>query len=111
MRIGIVRKPLELAYEEPPLMPEKCGKYFSVLIKQKTVNISVDRPISEEPAYLLGTITDNLPEVLPDNATRRKDLHLTVQTLQTVADDKKHIKNTEYGRRVKIDLSDFRTGF
>ncbi|GFX30147.1 retrovirus-related Pol polyprotein from transposon opus [Trichonephila clavipes] len=51
IRIDRVRKALEPPYEGLFAVQKKYDKYFTILIKDKAVNISVDRL---KPAYLLA---------------------------------------------------------
>lgn len=44
LRIDRVKKPLEPPYEGPFFVLQRNPKYFILLIKNKQVNISVDRP-------------------------------------------------------------------
>ncbi|GFW09897.1 retrovirus-related Pol polyprotein from transposon opus [Trichonephila clavipes] len=54
--IDRVKKALEPPYEGPYTVQKKYDKYFTVLIKDKAVNISVDRL---KPAYLLAADNQN----------------------------------------------------
>ncbi|GFX88698.1 uncharacterized protein TNCV_4636191 [Trichonephila clavipes] len=56
IRIDRVKKALEPPYEGPCTVQKKYDKYFTILIKDKTVNISVDRL---KPAYLLAVDNQN----------------------------------------------------
>ncbi|GFW02542.1 retrovirus-related Pol polyprotein from transposon opus [Trichonephila clavipes] len=56
IRIDRVKKALEPPYEGPYTVQKKYDKYFTILIKDKTVNISVDRL---KPAYLLAVDNQN----------------------------------------------------
>ncbi|GFT97083.1 retrovirus-related Pol polyprotein from transposon opus [Trichonephila clavipes] len=56
IRIGRVKKALEPPYEGPYAVQKKCDKYFTILIKDKAVNISVDRL---KPAYLSAVDNQN----------------------------------------------------
>ncbi|GFS96654.1 retrovirus-related Pol polyprotein from transposon opus [Trichonephila clavipes] len=56
IRIDRVRKTLEPPYEGPYAVQKKYDKYFTILIKDKAVNISVDRL---KPAYLLAVDNQN----------------------------------------------------
>ncbi|GFT03229.1 hypothetical protein TNCV_3610841 [Trichonephila clavipes] len=58
LRIDRVKKALEPPYEGPYTVQKKYDKYFTILIKDKTVNISVDRL---KPAYLLAVDNQNEP--------------------------------------------------
>ncbi|GFW39743.1 retrovirus-related Pol polyprotein from transposon opus [Trichonephila clavipes] len=51
-----VKKALEPPYEGPYTVQKKYDKYFTILIKDKAVNISVDRL---KPAYLLAVDNQN----------------------------------------------------
>ncbi|GFX01458.1 retrovirus-related Pol polyprotein from transposon 412 [Trichonephila clavipes] len=55
-RQPLVRKPLEPPYDGPFPVTKRYDKYFTVTIKGKCINISVDRL---KPAYLLLTDEDN----------------------------------------------------
>ncbi|GBL72184.1 hypothetical protein AVEN_115169-1 [Araneus ventricosus] len=55
IRIDGVRKPLEPPYDGPLPVVRRHDKYFTVIIKGKDINISIDRL---EPAYLLLTEVD-----------------------------------------------------
>ncbi|GFX09236.1 retrovirus-related Pol polyprotein from transposon opus [Trichonephila clavipes] len=56
LRIDRVKKALEPPYEGPYTVQKKYDKYFTILIKDKTINISVDRL---KPAYLLAVDNQN----------------------------------------------------
>ncbi|GFS77071.1 hypothetical protein TNCV_3757081 [Trichonephila clavipes] len=56
LRIDRVKKALEPPYEGPYTVQKKYDKYFTILIKDKAVNISVDRL---KPAYLLAVDNQN----------------------------------------------------
>ncbi|GFV22519.1 uncharacterized protein TNCV_2520711 [Trichonephila clavipes] len=56
LRINRVKKALEPPYEGPYTVQKKYDKYFTILIKDKTINISVDRL---KPAYLLAVDNQN----------------------------------------------------
>ncbi|GFW01925.1 uncharacterized protein TNCV_3028962 [Trichonephila clavipes] len=56
LRIDRVKKALEPPYEGPYTVHKKYDKYFTILIKDKTINISVDRL---KPAYLLAVDNQN----------------------------------------------------
>ncbi|GFX19387.1 hypothetical protein TNCV_3015261 [Trichonephila clavipes] len=56
LRIDRVKKALEPPYEGPYTVQKKYDKYFTILIKDKTVNVSVDRL---KPAYLLAVDNQN----------------------------------------------------
>ncbi|GFW54083.1 retrovirus-related Pol polyprotein from transposon opus [Trichonephila clavipes] len=56
IRIDRVKKALEPPYERPYDVQKKYDKYFTILIKDKAVNISVDRL---KPAYLLAVDNQN----------------------------------------------------
>ncbi|GFU51597.1 hypothetical protein TNCV_82281 [Trichonephila clavipes] len=56
IRIDRVKKALEPPYEGPYTVQKKYDKYFTILIKDKAVNISVDRL---KPAYLLAVDNQN----------------------------------------------------
>ncbi|GFU76012.1 retrovirus-related Pol polyprotein from transposon opus [Trichonephila clavipes] len=56
IRIERVKKALEPPYEGPYTVQKKYDKYFTILIKDKAVNISVDRL---KPAYLLAVDNQN----------------------------------------------------
>ncbi|GFX38979.1 retrovirus-related Pol polyprotein from transposon opus [Trichonephila clavipes] len=56
LRIDRVKKALEPPYEGPYTVQKKYDKYFTILIKDKAVNISVDR---RKPAYLLAVDNQN----------------------------------------------------
>ncbi|GFW52335.1 retrovirus-related Pol polyprotein from transposon opus [Trichonephila clavipes] len=58
LRIDRVKKALEPPYEGPYTVHKKYDKYFTILIKDKTINISVDRL---KPAYLLAVDNQNEP--------------------------------------------------
>ncbi|GFT32158.1 retrovirus-related Pol polyprotein from transposon opus [Trichonephila clavipes] len=56
IRIDRVKKALEPPYEGPYTVQKKHDKYFTILIKDKAVNISVDRL---KPAYSLAVDNQN----------------------------------------------------
>ncbi|GFU03542.1 retrovirus-related Pol polyprotein from transposon opus [Trichonephila clavipes] len=56
IRIDRVKKALEPPYEGPYAVQKKYDKYFTILIKDKAVNISIDRL---KPAYLLAVDNQN----------------------------------------------------
>ncbi|GFU48211.1 retrovirus-related Pol polyprotein from transposon opus [Trichonephila clavipes] len=56
IRIDRVKKALEPPYEGPYTVQKMYDKYFTILIKDKAVNISVDRL---KPAYLLAVDNQN----------------------------------------------------
>ncbi|GFW99316.1 retrovirus-related Pol polyprotein from transposon opus [Trichonephila clavipes] len=56
IRIDRVKKAIEPPYEGPYVVQKKNDKYFTILIKDKAVNIYVDRL---KPAYLLAMNNQN----------------------------------------------------
>ncbi|XP_035207542.1 uncharacterized protein LOC118182311 [Stegodyphus dumicola] len=58
VRVDRVKKPLEPAYDGPFPVAKRHDKYYSVHIKGKDVNISIDRL---KPAYLMNA--DSMPEL------------------------------------------------
>ncbi|GFU15824.1 retrovirus-related Pol polyprotein from transposon opus [Trichonephila clavipes] len=56
IHIDKVKKALEPPYKGPYTVQKKYDKYFTILIKDKAVNISVDRL---KPAYLLAMDSQN----------------------------------------------------
>ncbi|CAB0008306.1 unnamed protein product, partial [Nesidiocoris tenuis] len=93
VRIDRVKKPLEPAYDGPFKILARQEKFFTLLIKQKEVNISLDRL---KPAFLLTLPED--PEVrapaTPDSADRVISQKASNQPTQ---------RQTRSGRVVKIN--------
>ncbi|GFT83452.1 transposon Ty3-I Gag-Pol polyprotein [Trichonephila clavipes] len=70
IRVDRVKKALEPPYDGPFPVAKRYDKYFTVKIKGKDINISVDRL---KPAYLLSTDSDNPDHFkLLENAPTRK---------------------------------------
>ncbi|BES97872.1 multicellular organismal development [Nesidiocoris tenuis] len=92
VRIDRVKKPLEPAYDGPFKILARQEKFFTLLIKQKEVNISLDRL---KPAFLLTLPED--PEVrapaTPDSADRVTSQKASNQPTQ---------RQTRSGRVVKF---------
>ncbi|GFQ84448.1 uncharacterized protein TNCT_152101 [Trichonephila clavata] len=57
VRVNRVKKVLEPPYDQPFTVTERSEKYFTLLVKSKPVNISVDRL---KPAYWL--VADSVPD-------------------------------------------------
>ena len=99
VRIDRVKKPLEPPYTGPFQVLDRNEKYFSVLIKDKTVNISIDRL---KPAYMLTTDIDDVPEkVIVDNETNK---HSGEKFPQATSDSENRTTITRSGRQVKLPV-------
>ncbi|GBM41015.1 Retrovirus-related Pol polyprotein from transposon opus [Araneus ventricosus] len=85
VRIDRVKKALEPPYKGPYVVVERFGKYFTVLVKDKHVNITIDRL---KPAYLLAT--DKVNDK-PCKHSDAKDSHLSSNT-QTTSRCGRHVK-------------------
>lgn len=91
IRVDRVKKPLEPAYQGPFLVVNKYDKYYTLLIKGKNVNISIDRL---KPAYML---TD---DEIPENTNMPSHSH----TPQVTSDDQILPSTTRCGRKVNLPV-------
>ncbi|XP_035222010.1 uncharacterized protein LOC118194908 [Stegodyphus dumicola] len=98
VRVDRVKKPLEPAYDGPFPVAERHDKYYSVHIKGKDVNISIDRL---KPAYLMNA--DSMPELpnqlLDDDVNGGSSKEMHHSNFPT---------NTRCGREIKLPVR-FRT--
>ncbi|GFW02757.1 retrovirus-related Pol polyprotein from transposon opus [Trichonephila clavipes] len=90
IRIDRVKKALEPSYEGPYTVQKKYDKYFTILIKDKVVNISVDRL---KPAYLLAV--DNQNE---QTSVGKKNEISNLKELSPTPDEQ---STTSCGRKIK----------
>ncbi|XP_035222583.1 uncharacterized protein LOC118195390 [Stegodyphus dumicola] len=83
VRTDKVKKPREPTYTRPFQVSDRNEKYFSVLVKGKTVNISVCRL---KPAYMLATDFDAVSDkVIVDNKSNQ---HSSEKISQAIDDSK-----------------------
>lgn len=96
LRVDRVKKPLEPSYQGPFLVVKKFDKYFTLSMKDKHINISIDRL---KPAYMLTC--DNTPELLCNNNTN--DQSMNSHTPQVIPDEKTSA-TTRCGRRINMPV-------
>ncbi|GBN16159.1 hypothetical protein AVEN_64724-1 [Araneus ventricosus] len=104
IRIDRVRKPLEPPYNGPFPVVKKHDKYFTVIIKSKDINISVDRL---QPAYLLlaekdaphHNKFDTAPTFPNENVTKHQE---TEKQQSDLLDKYAQKQTTRSGRRVRF---------
>ncbi|GFW99422.1 transposon Tf2-9 polyprotein [Trichonephila clavipes] len=94
LRIDRVKKTLEPPYEGPYTVQKKYDKYFTILIKDKAVNISVDRL---KPAYLLAV--DNQKE---KTSFGKKNEISNWKELSPMPDEQ---STTSWGRKLKKTIT------
>ena len=63
LRVDRVRKSLEPPYEGPFLVTERTPKYFTIEIKGKEMNVTIDRL---KPAFILANENENFPDIKED---------------------------------------------
>lgn len=91
VRVDRIKKALEPPYEGPFAVLNRFEKYFTVSIKNKQVNISVDRL---KPAYLLSS------DLVPDKPTVQSD-ESSDKTNSSLLPDVKNSISTRHGRQIK----------
>ncbi|GBO38179.1 hypothetical protein AVEN_104464-1 [Araneus ventricosus] len=97
VRIDRVKKSLEPAYEGLFPVLTRQEKYFTVTIKGKNVNISIDRL---KPAYMLKADSDNLLDASSKNSKTSESAN--AQTSQAQQEDNKH--TTRCVRKVRTPV-------
>jgi len=100
LRIDRVKKPLENPYEGPYLVKNKCDKYFTISIKNKDVNISVDRLKS---AYILSDQPHKPESVSTDSKLPKKVSNKIPQNISE-NNRNKDDKTTRSGRKIKLPV-------
>ncbi|GFY63126.1 retrovirus-related Pol polyprotein from transposon opus [Trichonephila inaurata madagascariensis] len=83
VRIDRVKKGLEPPYQEPYRVVERSDKFFTLSMKDKNVNISIDRL---KPAYLLVTDKDDklTPGKQTDGNSDHRDSHPIIKQFPDV---------------------------
>ncbi|GFT79589.1 uncharacterized protein NPIL_69821 [Nephila pilipes] len=93
VRVDRENKELELPYEGPFTVTDRNEKYFTLLVKGKPLNISVDRL---KPVHLLET--DSIHDK-PTFSCKQSDENSATNDSNLLSDDKPAV--TRYGRQIK----------
>ncbi|XP_035233095.1 uncharacterized protein LOC118204910 [Stegodyphus dumicola] len=103
LRINRVRKQLEPPYEGPYLVINRSPKYFTLRIKNKEVNVSIDRL---KPAYIIPQQTPEQEKPTTSNCVNNASTPIEIQTTLTVAQPKikSALRQSRTGRILKTPL-------